>query len=90
MFFLRPISDHALLFVKDLYESAFLMVAGDLKKPIPVQSIPAFLENLFPSFQYRISPYNVREILEVFGRNGVRQVILLNHDDSEKNTYIES
>jgi hypothetical protein len=28
------------------------------------------LENLFPSFPYRISSYNVKEILDIFGRNG--------------------
>jgi hypothetical protein len=29
-----------------------------------------FLENLFPSFPYQISLFNVREVLDVFGRNG--------------------
>ena len=29
-----------------------------------------FIENLFPSFPYRISSYNVKEVLDVFGRNG--------------------
>lgn len=45
-------------------------MSGDLKKPIPRKNIPLFLENLFPSFPYRISSYNVKEILDVFGRNG--------------------
>jgi hypothetical protein len=48
------------------------MVAGDLKKPITANKIPIFLENLFPSFPYRISRFNVYETLEIFGRTGVR------------------
>ncbi len=56
--------------MQERYESAFLTVSGDLKKPIPKKSIPFFLENLFPSFPYRISLVNVREVMDVFGRNG--------------------
>ena len=56
--------------LQDRYESSFLLVSGDLKKPIPRKNIPVFLENLFPSFPFRISSYNVKEILDVFGRNG--------------------
>ncbi len=55
---------------QERYESSFLLVSGDLKKPIPRKNIPLFLENLFPSFPYRISSYNVKEILDIFGRNG--------------------
>ena len=47
-------------------------MSGDLKKPIALKNIPLFLENLFPSFPYRISTYNVKEVLDVFGRNGTR------------------
>ena len=47
-------------------------MSGDLKKPIARKSIPLFLENLFPAFPYRISAYNVKEVLDVFGRNGTK------------------
>ena len=57
---------------QERFESAFLAVSGDLKKPIPAKNIPALIEALFPSFPHNISAFNVREILEVFGRNGVK------------------
>ena len=56
---------------QERYESSFLLVSGDLKKPIAKKYINRFLENLFPSFPYRISSYNVKELLDVFGRNGM-------------------
>ena len=56
---------------QERYESSFLLVTGDLKKPIARKNIPLLLENLFPSFPYRFSSYNVREVLDVFGRNGI-------------------
>ncbi len=56
--------------MQDRYESSYTLVAGDLKKPIAANKIPVLLENLFPSFPYRISRFNVYETLEIFGRNG--------------------
>jgi hypothetical protein len=55
---------------QDRYESAFLIVSGDLKKPIAVKQVPEFLENLLPSFPYRFSAYNVKETMGAFGREG--------------------
>ena len=55
---------------QDRYESSYVLVAGDLKKPIPFIKIRDFLEELFPSFQYPISNYNIKETLDVFGRHG--------------------
>jgi hypothetical protein len=53
-----------------------MLVAGDLKKPIPSKKIPELLENLFPAFPYRFSSYNVQEVLQVFGRDGTRSKYL--------------
>ncbi len=61
---------------QDRYESSFLIVAGDLKKPISWKQIPEFLENLFPSFPFRFSPYNVKETLRTFGRDGTKTKVL--------------
>ena len=55
---------------QDRYESAFLIVSGDLKKPITWKQIPEFLECLFPTFPYRFSSYNINETLRAFGRDG--------------------
>jgi hypothetical protein len=52
------------------YESAYIFVAGDLRKPIQREKIGEFLQELFPSFQYPISNYNVKETLDIFGRHG--------------------
>ena len=57
---------------QDRYESAYQMVAGDLKVPIQADKVPDFLQILFPSFPYRFSTYNVKEVFELFGRNGVK------------------
>jgi hypothetical protein len=65
-----PYYDYPLYFTQERYESSFLIVSGDLKKPISQKNIPLFSENLFPSFPYRISSYNVKEVLDVFGRSG--------------------
>ncbi len=62
--------------LQDRYESSFLIVAGDLKKPISWKQIPEFLENLFPSFPFRFSPYNVNETLKIFGRDGTKTKVL--------------
>ena len=56
--------------LQDRYESSFLLVAGDLRKPIPINDIPEFLDTLFPSFPHQISSYNVLEVMELFGRHG--------------------
>jgi hypothetical protein len=48
------------------------MVAGDLKVPINADKVPEFLQILFPSFPYRFSSYNVKELFELFGRNGAK------------------
>jgi len=61
-------SDHVL----DRYESSFLLVAGDLKKPIPLSKLRDFLDALFPSFPYPISNYNLEETLNIFGRHGAK------------------
>ena len=58
------------ILLQERYESSFTLIAGDLKKPIAKAKIPEFLELLFPSYPYKISPYNVQETLEVFGRQG--------------------
>ena len=58
------------ILLQERYESSFAIVAEDLKKPIAKDRIPEFLEILFPSYPYKISPYNVQETLEVFGRQG--------------------
>jgi hypothetical protein len=54
------------------YESAFELLAGSLKTPIPVGRIAEFLQLLFPMYPYRISSHNVKEFLDCFGRNGAR------------------
>jgi hypothetical protein len=54
-----------------------MIVMGDLKKPLPRETVPELLENLFPSYPHPISSYNVREALEVFGRSGSRSKALL-------------
>jgi len=54
------------------YESAFELLAGSLKTPIPVGRIAEFLQLLFPMYPYRVSSYNVQEFLDSFGRNGAR------------------
>jgi hypothetical protein len=54
------------------YESAFELLAGNLKTPIPVGRIAEFLQLLFPMYPYRISSYNVQEFLDSFGRNGAK------------------
>jgi hypothetical protein len=51
-------------------------VSGDLKKPITQKQIPEFLENLFPAFPYRFSPYNVKETFRAFGREGVKSRLI--------------
>ena len=60
------------LLSQDRYESAYQMVAGDLKVPINADKVPEFLQILFPSFPYRFSSYNVKELFELFGRNGAK------------------
>jgi hypothetical protein len=57
---------------QERYESSYILVAGDLKRPVPQSKIKEFLEALFPSFSYPISSYNVEEALELFGRYGSR------------------
>ncbi len=54
------------------YESAFELLAGSLKTPIPMGRIAEFLQLLFPMYPYRISSYNVQEFLDSFGRNGAK------------------
>ena len=56
--------------LQDRYESSFLLVTGDLRKPIPANRIQDFLEILFPSFSDPISSYNIDETLHLFGRHG--------------------
>ncbi len=58
--------------LQDRYESSFLLVAGDLKKPIPLSKLRDFLDALFPSFPYPISNYNLEETLNIFGRHGAK------------------
>ena len=53
-----------------------MIVTGDLKKPITSKQIPEFLENLFPSFPYRFSSYNIEETLQAFGRDGSKSKLL--------------
>ena len=48
------------------------MIAGDLKAPIQADKVPEFLQILFPSYPYRFSSYNVKELFELFGRNGAK------------------
>jgi hypothetical protein len=48
------------------------MIAGDLKAPINADKVPEFLQILFPSYQYRFSSYNVKELFDLFGRNGAK------------------
>jgi hypothetical protein len=62
--------------LQDRYESAFLIVAGDLKKPISLKQIPEFLGNLFPSFPYQFSAYNIKETMGIFGREGSKTKLL--------------
>jgi hypothetical protein len=61
---------------QDRYESAFLIVSGDLKKPISLKQIPEFLDNLLPSFPFRFSGYNVKETMSTFGREGAKTKLL--------------
>ena len=49
-----------------------MLVAGDLKKPIPLSKLKDFLHALFPSFPYPISSYNLEETLNLFGRHGAK------------------
>ena len=58
------------MILQERYELAYTAVCGDLKKPMSVKQIPFFLENLFPSFPYRFSTYNISETLLYFGREG--------------------
>ncbi len=53
-----------------------MIVAGDLKKPISLKQVPEFLENLFPSFPYRFSAFNVKETMSTFGREGPKTKLL--------------
>jgi hypothetical protein len=62
--------------LQDRYESAYLSVCGDLKKPLSAKQVPFFLESLFPSFPYRFSRYNVSEMLRCFGRDGAKTKLL--------------
>jgi hypothetical protein len=48
------------------------MIAGDLKVPMPADKVQEFLQLMFPSFPYRFSSYNVKEVFEIFGRNGAK------------------
>jgi hypothetical protein len=54
------------------YETAFELVAGNLKNTIHTDKISEFIKILFPSYPHRISTHNIREFFEVFGRNGSR------------------
>ena len=62
---------------QERYESSYTLVAGDLKKPVTKARIPEFLELLLPSYPHKISPYNVQETLEIFGRQGNKSQELL-------------
>ena len=54
------------------YESAFELVAGTLKNAIREEKISDFIQILFPTYPHRISSHNIKEFLELFGRNGSR------------------
>jgi len=58
--------------LQERYESCFLLVNGDIKKPLPLSKVPEFLEALLPSFPHDISKYNVLEVMELFGRHGIK------------------
>ena len=53
-----------------------MIVVGDLKKPLSKKHIKLFLENLFPSFPYRFSSFNVNETLRIFGREGLKSKLI--------------
>jgi len=58
------------------YESSYMAVVGDLKKPVPLAKLREFLELVFPSFPYPISVHNEKEALELFGRHGKKSTEL--------------
>jgi hypothetical protein len=45
------------------------LIAGNLKTPMPVTKLAEFIQVLCPQYPYRVSSYNVKEFLDVFGRN---------------------
>ena len=67
---------HSTFSLQERYESAYIAVCGDLKKPMRIKQITCFLESLFPSFPYRFSSYNIAEVLQNFGRDGLKSKIL--------------
>ena len=57
---------------QDQYESAFELVAKNLKNTLDEDGVKELIAVLFPSYSHRISTTNVDEFFELFGRNGIK------------------